>query len=97
MQHLEATSGASRTARGRTGTLAAHGAGEDRRGMRRHPSRGRSGLRTMCGGQTAQDAVRLSNMDGERDLSAPGGQQVADMHPLEAAACFAGSVKKAVA
>jgi hypothetical protein len=28
MQHVEATSGASRAARGSTGTLAAHGAGE---------------------------------------------------------------------
>jgi hypothetical protein len=40
---VEATSGgASRPARGSTGTLAAHGAGEERRGKRRHPSRGRS-------------------------------------------------------
>jgi hypothetical protein len=39
MQHVEATSGASRTARESTGTLAAHGAGEERRGRRRHPGR----------------------------------------------------------
>jgi hypothetical protein len=72
MQHVGATSGPSHDARGRTGTLAAHGAYEERRGMRRHPSRGRSGLHTArYGGQTAQDVVRVSNMDGERDLSAP--------------------------
>jgi hypothetical protein len=34
MQHVEATSGASR---GSTGMLAAHGAGEERRGRRKHP------------------------------------------------------------
>jgi hypothetical protein len=31
-KHVEATSGASRAARGGTGMLAAHGAGEERRG-----------------------------------------------------------------
>jgi hypothetical protein len=70
MQHVEATSGASRAARGSTGTLAAHGAGKERRGKRRHPSRGRSGPRAVRSGvQTTQDVVRVSNMDGERDLS----------------------------
>jgi hypothetical protein len=40
--------------------------------MRRHPSRGRSGLHAVYGGeQTAQNVVRVSNMDGERDLSTP--------------------------
>jgi hypothetical protein len=83
MQHVEATSGASRAARGSTGTLAAHGAGEERRGLRRHPNRGRNGLHAVYGGrQTAQDVVRVSNMDGERDLSTLGGQQLADMHPF---------------
>jgi hypothetical protein len=83
MQHVEATSGASRAARGVTGTLAAHGAGEERRGRRRHPNRGRSGLHAVRGGgQTAQDIVRVSNTDGERDLSTPRGQQLAHMHPL---------------
>jgi hypothetical protein len=41
MQHVEAISGASRAARECTGTFAAHGAGEERRGRRRHPGRGR--------------------------------------------------------
>jgi hypothetical protein len=95
---VEATSGASRAAQESTGTLAAHGAGEERRSKRRHPNRGRSGLRTIRGGgQTAQDVVRVSNMDGERDLSVSGGQQFAHMHPLETAACLATTVKKAVA
>jgi hypothetical protein len=59
------------------------GAGDERRGRRRHPNRGRSGLHTVCGGgQTAQDVVRVSNMDGERDLSAPRGQQLAHMRPF---------------
>jgi hypothetical protein len=47
---MEATNGASRAARGSTGTLAAHGAREERRGRRRHPSRGRSGMHTVRGG-----------------------------------------------
>jgi hypothetical protein len=72
MQHVGAKSGASRAARGSTGTLAAHGAGEECRGWRRHPSRGRIGLHTVCGGaQTAQDVVRVSDMYGVRDLWAP--------------------------
>jgi hypothetical protein len=66
MQHVEATSGASRAARGSTGTLAAHSAGEERRGMSRHLSQGRGGLHTIRGGgQTAQDVVRVSKVDGE--------------------------------
>jgi hypothetical protein len=36
LQHVEATSGASRAASGTAETLAAHGGGEERRGMRRH-------------------------------------------------------------
>jgi hypothetical protein len=82
MQHMEATSGASRAARGSTGTLAAHVAGEERCGMRRHPNRGRSGLHIVYGGgQPAQDVVRVSDMEGERHLSALGGQQLAHMYP----------------
>jgi hypothetical protein len=38
MQHVEAISGASRAARESTGTLAAHGAVEERRGMNKHPA-----------------------------------------------------------
>jgi hypothetical protein len=71
MQHVEATSGVSRAARDSTWTLAAHGAGEERRGKRRHPSRGISGLLTVSGGgQAAEDVVRVSNMDCESNLSA---------------------------
>jgi hypothetical protein len=97
MQHVEATSGASRAARGSTGTLAAHhGAGEERRGMRRHPSRGRSGLHAICGGgQTVQDVVRVSNMDGERELSTPGGQQLAHMHPFRGG-CLLGKLRQEI-
>jgi hypothetical protein len=83
MQQVEATSGASHAARGSTGTRAAHGGGEGRRGMRRHPNRGRSGLHTVRnGGQPAQDVVHVSDMNGQRDLSAPRGQQLAHMHPF---------------
>jgi hypothetical protein len=83
MQHVEATRGASRAGRGSTGTLVAHGAGKECRSMRRYPNRGRSGFRTICGGgQTAQGIFRASNMDGERYLSAPRGQQLAHMHPF---------------
>jgi hypothetical protein len=68
MQHVEATSGASRAARGKTGTLASNG---ECLGRRRHPNRGRSILHTVCGGgQTAQDVVRVSDMDGERPFGA---------------------------
>jgi hypothetical protein len=50
---------------------AAHGAGEERRGMRRYPNRGRSGINTVRGGrQPAQGIVRVSDMDGDRNLSA---------------------------
>ena len=97
MQHVEATSGASRAARGSTGTLAAHGAGEERRGRRRHPSRGRSGLHAVCaGGQTAQDVVRVSNVDGET-FRRQAANNLPTCIPLEAAACLASSVRKAVA
>jgi hypothetical protein len=89
MQHVEAPSGVSRAARGSSGTLAAHGAGEERRGKRRHPNGGRGGLHTVCGGrQTAQAVVRVSNVDNERDLSAPVGQEANNLPtciPLEAA------------
>jgi hypothetical protein len=70
MQHMEVNnSGASRAARGSTGTLADHGAGEERRGMRRYPGRGRSGLHAVCGGgQTAHDFVRASDVGGERKV-----------------------------
>ena len=83
MQHVEATSGASHAAGGSTGTLAALGAGEERRGKRRHSSRGRSGLHTVRGGgQPAQDVVRVRDMDGERNLLTPTCQQHAHMHPF---------------
>jgi hypothetical protein len=91
---VEATRGVSRAARGGTGTLAAHGAGEERRGMRRHPSRGRSGLHTVRGGgRTTKDFVRVSNMDGERDLSALGGHQLAHMHPFRGG-CLLGQLRQ---
>jgi hypothetical protein len=64
----------------RHGTLAAHGAGEKHRGRMKHPGRGRSGLNAVCGGQAAQDVVRVSNMDDERHLSTPLGQQRTHMH-----------------
>jgi hypothetical protein len=72
MQHTEAIiRGASRAARGSTGTLAAPGAGKKRRGMRRHPVQERSGLHTVYGSrQPAQDIVDESDMDGKRILSA---------------------------
>jgi hypothetical protein len=93
MQHAEATSGASSAARGRTGTLAAIGAGEESRGTRRHPIRGRSDLHTVCGGgKSAQDVVRVSDMDGERYLSAPRGQQLAHMHPFSRGGCLLGQL-----
>jgi hypothetical protein len=48
-----------------------------------HPNNGRSGLRIVrCGGQPAQDVVRVSDMDGERNISAPRGQQFAHMLPF---------------
>jgi hypothetical protein len=51
--------------------------------MRRHPIRRRSGLHTVYGGgQPAQDIVDESDMDGKRNLSAQGGQQLAHMHPF---------------
>jgi hypothetical protein len=83
-----------RAARGSTGTLAAHRAGEERRGRRRHPSRGRSGLHFVCGGgQTPQDGVHVSNMDGEGDLSTSGGQQLAHMHPFRGD-CLLGELRQ---
>jgi hypothetical protein len=82
-QHLEATSSAPRAARGSTGTLAAHGTGEEYRGRAWHTNRGRSGIPTVrCGGQPAQNVVRVSDMNGERNVSAPRGQQPAHMHPF---------------
>jgi hypothetical protein len=74
MQHMETTSGALRAARGSMGAVAAHGAREKRRGKRRHPSRGRSGIHTVSGGgQPTHDVVRVSDMDGdEKNLSALG-------------------------
>jgi hypothetical protein len=73
MQHLEATSGASRTARGSTGTLAGLQpmARVKNAVAREGISRGRSGIPTVCcGGQQAQSVVRVSDMDGKRNLSA---------------------------
>jgi hypothetical protein len=94
MQHVEVTSGASRAARGSTGTLAAHGAVVERRDRRRHSSRGRNGLHTVCGGgQIAQDVVRVSNMDRERDLSALGGQQLPHKH-LFRGGCMLGHLRQ---
>jgi hypothetical protein len=78
-------------------TLAALGAAEERRGKRKHPSRGRSGLHIASGGgQPTQDVVRVSDMDNERNLSAPRGGQPTHV-PLEAVPCLANSVKEAVA
>jgi hypothetical protein len=80
--------------RGSTGTLEAHGAGEERRGKRRHFIRGRRGLRTIYGGgQSAQDVVRVSIMDGERDLSALEGQQLAHNHPFRGG-CLIGQLRQ---
>jgi hypothetical protein len=91
---VEGTSGASHAARGSTGTPAAHGAGEERRGKRMHPSPGRRGLHTVCGGgQTAQYVVRVSDMDGGRDLSAPRDQQLAHMHPFRGG-CLLGQLRQ---
>jgi hypothetical protein len=57
--------------------------GEKGRGRRRYPNRGRSGLHIVRGGgQPAQDVVRVSDMDGERNLSAPRGQKLPHVHPL---------------
>jgi hypothetical protein len=99
MQHVEATSGASRAARGSTGTLAVHGAGEERRSMRRHPSRGRSGLlHPVCGGgQTAQDFVRVTTWTARATFRRHEANNLPIYIPLEAGACLASSVKKAVA
>jgi hypothetical protein len=53
-----------------------------RRGKTRHPNRAKSTFHTVCGGgKPAQDVVDMSDMDGERNLSAQGGQQLAHMHP----------------
>jgi hypothetical protein len=69
MQHVEATSGASRAAQGYTWTLAA-------------------------GRQTAHDVVRESNMDGERDLSEPRGQQLIHLHRLIRSGCLLGQLRQ---
>jgi hypothetical protein len=76
---MEATSGTSRTTRGSTGTLVIHGVGDECRGKRCHPIRGRSGLHTFGGGGYV---VRLSDMDGERNILGLGGQQLANIHPF---------------
>jgi hypothetical protein len=97
-QNLEATSGASSAARGSTGTLAGHGKGEECRDMRRDPTRGRSSLSIVrCGGLPTQDGVRVSDMDGERNLSAPRGEQLAHMHPFRSGCVLGQLVQKAVA
>jgi hypothetical protein len=49
------------------------------------------------GGQPAQDVVRVSDMDGEINFSAPRGQQVAHMHPFRGSCPLGSFVKKAVA
>jgi hypothetical protein len=62
--------------------------------MRRHPNGGRGCLRTVCGGgETTHDVVRVSNMDGERYLSAPRGQQLAYMHPFRGD-CLLGKLRR---
>jgi hypothetical protein len=64
-------------------TLAARGAFEEHRCWRRHPNIGRSGLHNVRGGgQPAQDVVRLSDMDNERNFLAPIGQQFSHVHPF---------------
>jgi hypothetical protein len=93
---VEATSGTSRAVQGSTGTLAVHGAGEARIGMRMHPNRGRSGLHTVRGGgQFAQDVIRMSDMDVERNLSRRlEADNLPTYIPLEVAATLVNSVKK---
>jgi hypothetical protein len=57
---MEATGAA--THGGNTESLAAHDAGEERRGWRRHIIRGRSGIYNISGGgQPAQDVIRVRN------------------------------------
>jgi hypothetical protein len=81
--HREATTGASRAKRGNAKTILAHVAGEERRDMKRHPSRGKSGLHSVDdGGHSAQGIVRVVDINGKRNLSAPGGQQPGHMHPF---------------
>jgi hypothetical protein len=63
-------------------------------GGRRHPNRGSSGTHAVYGGgQTAEDVVRVSNMDGERDLSTARGQQLAHMHPFRGG-CLRGELRQ---
>jgi hypothetical protein len=102
---VEATNGASRAARGSAERLAAHGktgnavAREERRGRGRHPSRGKSGPHVVRGGgQPVQDDVRVSGMDGLRNLSARHeANNFTTCIPLKAAACVANYVYKTVA
>jgi hypothetical protein len=100
-QRVDAASGASSAARGTAEMLAAHGAGEARRDMRRHPIRERSGLHAVRGGgDSTQGVVRVSDMDGERELLALGGQQLAHIYAsihVEATECMDNYVRKAVA
>jgi hypothetical protein len=72
-RHVEATSGsATSAARGSTGTLAAHGAGEERRGRRMHPSRGRSSLHTPARRCPRKRHGRRGELfDGRRPTTCP--------------------------
>jgi hypothetical protein len=67
---------------------APHAPLEEARGRLRSMARVKSAVAgesipTACGvGQTAQHVACVSDMDGGRDLSARGGQQLAHMHPF---------------
>jgi hypothetical protein len=87
-----------RANQGNMETLASHGAGEERRGMRTHPRRDRSGLHiNLGGGQPAQHVVCASDMDDEGVLSAARGQQFARVHPFRGGCMPCQLCQKAVA
>jgi hypothetical protein len=67
--------------------------------MTRHFNIERNGLPSVrCIGQPAEDIVRLSDMDGEREtFRRQEANNLPTYIPLEAAACLANSFKKGVA
>jgi hypothetical protein len=98
-QHLEATSGALRAARGTAEKLAAHSAGEERCGTKRHRNRGRSGIHIVYdnGGHSAQDVVRGSTRatwTARETLRRHEANNLPTYNTLEAAACMANYVTK---